>query len=198
MIQSTSVHSQFNYELADLNEAARLMQRILFSRQKTKIGRVGWFLLIVLAIILVGITIARSHHTAPHPISSRQPSIAWTKLLPGIIVMSLIFGWNFIVAWRKHKNWPDEPANLPQTLDVSDEGITLSNSVQTLSTPWHAVSRLDQGYRIILLRVAETSTFIVIPKRAFDASGLEYFKQLATDRIHARTGAFPVLIGTAD
>jgi YcxB-like protein len=182
----------FNYQSQEIAEASKMMRKVINQHRRWKIWLVWIFVGLMLSMFVAANFLFKIQI---QPATPKPPPAApdWFVLGPALVVISAFCISIFVIRQRQKGRWLDGPIGLPQTLDVNEQGITLSSSVQSWTCQWHALSRMDEGRFILLLRVMESRQFITIPVRAFDLPQLEQFKEMVAQRLHPRLGAFPVI-----
>ena len=76
-----------------------------------------------------------------------------------------------------------------QTVEMfaDDDGLHFIQGVREVAAPWEEINRLREN-RDCFFVMAHHSRVYILPKRAFDSTGLEAFRQLAASRTRLERG----------
>jgi len=95
---------------------------------------------------------------------------------------------------QPHRLWRDQPnMHRPKTLDVTETGFTLSDTVSRLSYDWPAIDKVVDTPTAILMYVNPVQ-FYIVPKRAFTSDAeLDAFWRLVNEKGESPAAGFRVL-----
>ena len=158
-----------------------------------------WVVGILIAIPVAAYIYAKQEPPAPaSPASTPLVNPAMDLLitfLPWILIGGFLF---FFIRLRLKLNSPEavmekNPSlQLRRRMDADERGVIIDDGQAKIEMAWVAIRRFVESPNLFLLYLSNDS-FHMIPKRAFDGSDGEAFRELLRANIQPMTRAFPVL-----
>jgi preprotein translocase subunit YajC len=169
------------------------------ARSATKSGRLR-LVLTVFALLIIGGSFLFLMTRRDAQDSPEQGNLVSDFLLPFVPwLLIFLFVWFFVfrqLRGGRRRMWDSQKQlHQAQAMDVTDDGVTIVNSMTRLQQTWDAFEAVRETPNLFMLYTSSYS-FHMVPKRAF-ASGMEIdaFRWVVRLRIAGRPGpAFPVVI----
>jgi len=200
------VKLEFTYTPEDVKEMARAAQKVMYPRRRR--GLVGWALFVALATVLYLLlqrTGTPRSQSGPMPTNSTPAASPEDNILfslaPWLLVFAavlVIFIWWARVRLAK-RLWETHPSlQQPQTLAMSDSGVTMTSPMRTSTWDWLVFVAVIETERLLLLQMIDKGMFLMIPKRAAgDAASVDELRAYLQAHVQRQLHGFPVIPATS-